>query len=167
MRRFGSSGKAEGIPPAFADRLFSNSWLDYLILEADGAAGRPLKAPADHEPVIPPSATVTVGSMGLESLGKALHEDVVFRADRFGTVVGLEQGEELTPKGVSRIFVNPGGVFRGAPCQARRIPFLNKLDLLPRELEAKELAGRLLESSMDRVVMASILKRHYVVMKRR
>ncbi|MCP4668957.1 MAG: putative selenium-dependent hydroxylase accessory protein YqeC, partial [Deltaproteobacteria bacterium] len=49
------SDKVEGISPKRADAMFQEPLLDYLIVEADGAAHRPVKAPAQHEPVIPSS----------------------------------------------------------------------------------------------------------------
>ena len=40
-----------------------------VIAEADGARLRPLKAPAEHEPVIPPAADAVVAVAGLDSVG--------------------------------------------------------------------------------------------------
>lgn len=160
------SGKVKGISPGLADALFQESGVDNLILEADGSAGRPVKAHAEHEPVIPLSATVVIAMMGLEAIGKLLEPEVVFRAELFEQITGLGQGERLTPKGLARIFHGPDGLFRGSPEPARRVVFLNKLDLLTGEQEAKELADLVLKTSLfpiDRVVIGSIIKAHYFV----
>ena len=37
---------------------------DYVLAEADGSAGRPMKAHASHEPVIPPEANQTICVVG-------------------------------------------------------------------------------------------------------
>ena len=37
---------------------------DYVLVEADGAAGRPLKAHAPHEPVIPPESRQVIAVVG-------------------------------------------------------------------------------------------------------
>ena len=160
------SGKIEGIPTALADAIYQEPQVDYLILEADGAAGRPVKAPAGHEPVIPSSASVTVAMMGLEALGKQLDNKVVFRLDQFKEVTGLKRGDTLTSKTLSKIFCAPKGLFKGTPMSATRVAFLNKLDLLTNDREAKELAELLLQdlnSPVDRVVVGSIEKKHYLV----
>ena len=38
-------GKLGGIPPSWVSELFSIPGVSFMIIEADGAAGRPLKAP--------------------------------------------------------------------------------------------------------------------------
>ena len=43
---------------------------DYVVVEADGAAGRPLKAHRPYEPVVPACSTMTVGVVGASGIGK-------------------------------------------------------------------------------------------------
>ena len=43
---------------------------DYIVVEADGAAGRPLKAHRPWEPVVPACSTMTVGVVGASGIGK-------------------------------------------------------------------------------------------------
>ena len=161
------SGKVQGISPEFADSLFKEPGVDNLILEADGSAGRPVKVHAEHEPVIPLSTTVVIVVMGLEAIGQLLKPEVVFRFELFEQVTGLRRGDRLTPEGLAKIFHGPGGLFRGSPEPARRIVFLNKLDLLTRDQEAKELADLVLKASLipiDRVLIGSITKGHYFLL---
>ena len=163
------SGKVEGISPKRADAMFQAPLLDYLIVEADGAAGRPVKAPADHEPVIPSSTTVVVALMGLEAVGEKLGAEMVFRPDRFERVTGLVQGGRLTPEVFALIFASPKGLFKGSPRAARHVAFLNKLDLLGDEQEARELAHVILnhpKSPLERVVVGSIMKGHYSIINK-
>ena len=155
------SGKVEGITRAMADSLFLDLQVDYVIIEADGAAGRPVKAPAAHEPVIPSSATMVIAVIGLEAMGKPLNPEIVFRPGLFREITGLEDGEAITPAALARIFQPPNGLFKGAPDAARRIAFLNKLDLLDSEEEGRTLARLLLRgphAPVIRVVMGSIEK---------
>jgi probable selenium-dependent hydroxylase accessory protein YqeC len=159
------SDKVEGLSISQAESVFKDPWVDYLILEADGSAGRPIKAPAAHEPVIPPSATLVVAMMGLESIGKRLDADVVFRPDRYEKVTGYRQGATLTLEAIAKIFRAREGLFKGAPISARRVAFLNKLDLLPDDRAARELATLLLQgqtSPVNRVVVGSITEKSYL-----
>lgn len=153
------SGKIEGIGPALADALFQDPAVDYLILEGDGAAGRPLKAHAAHEPVIPSSTTVVIALAGLEATGRPLDPVLVFRPGPFEEITGVRPGEVLTPGALCRLFHAPRGLFKNTPPSARRVAFLNKLDLLPDQTTARHLAGLLLgEASppVDRVVVGSL-----------
>jgi probable selenium-dependent hydroxylase accessory protein YqeC len=43
---------------------------DYVVVEADGAAGRPLKAHRPWEPVVPACSTMTVGVVGASGMGR-------------------------------------------------------------------------------------------------
>ena len=49
--------KVSGPSPDWLDKWWKERLADYFLVEADGAAGRPVKAPASHEPVIPLSTT--------------------------------------------------------------------------------------------------------------
>ena len=49
----GDGHKVTGPPPEIVDRLFAESNADFVIVEADGSKGKPLKAPASFEPVVP------------------------------------------------------------------------------------------------------------------
>ena len=54
---------------------------DYILVEGDGSRQRPIKAPADHEPVIPQGTTKTVGVIGLDALGKQITGTSVHRPE--------------------------------------------------------------------------------------
>ncbi len=122
------SGKLQGFAPE-SIRIFQESGLfDWILVEADGAARRPLKAPAGHEPVVPSNTTVLVSVAGLEVLGKPLTEELVFRSELAVKLMGLALGEVITESALARLIAHPLGSFKGAPSQARRLIFLNKAD---------------------------------------
>lgn len=160
------SGKVDGIVPSLADRLFQQLEVDYLLVEADGSAGRPVKAPAPHEPVIPESVTEVVAVLGLEAIGRKLEPEIVFRDDLVANITGLRQGEELSVHALSRLFLHPAGLFKGSPASAKRVVFLNKLDLLPEKRKAMMLADLILSDEMRqvvRVVIGSLNKGSYFI----
>jgi probable selenium-dependent hydroxylase accessory protein YqeC len=162
---FLESGKVEGIDLHFADSLFQEGEADYLIVEADGAAGKPVKVPAPHEPVIPKLTTMTIAVMGLEALGRPFSSDLVFREELFQEMTGLTQGATLTPHSLSKVFFDERGLFKGTPPPASRVVFLNKADLLPRE-RAVEFGDLLLSTrgtSFQRVAIASLMNNEYLV----
>ena len=122
------NGKLQGFAPEDI-RIFQESGLfDWILVEADGAARRPLKAPAGHEPVIFADTSILVSVAGLEVLGEPLSEELVFRSALAGKLMGLVIGETITELALARLIAHPLGSFKGAPLHARRFIFLNKAD---------------------------------------
>lgn len=68
----------------------------YVLVEADGARGRPIKAHAAHEPVIPAEADQTVLVIGASGLGKPIR-DAVHRPALFCQALGAAEDEPVTP----------------------------------------------------------------------
>ncbi len=118
-------GKLTGLSPQLIDELWALGRCDCILVEADGAAGRPLKAPADYEPVICASTTCVVGVVGVRVLGRPATEEWVFRLEHFCRVTGLSAGDPVDPRAVARVLLSPEGIFKGAPHGARRAVFLN------------------------------------------
>ena len=70
---------------------------DYVIVEADGARMRPIKAHAAHEPVIPAETNQTILVIGAEGFGKPIRE-VVHRPEIFCAALGLSPEDIVTPE---------------------------------------------------------------------
>ena len=60
---------------------------DYVLVEADGAARRPLKAHEAHEPVIPQNANQVIAVVGASGIGAPV-EEVAHRSARFSALSG-------------------------------------------------------------------------------
>lgn len=87
---------APGLPMARLAEL-----ADYVLAEADGAAGRPLKAHAPHEPVIPREANQAVYVIGASGFGRPVRE-AVHRPERFCALTGLEPETAAAPEAAAR-----------------------------------------------------------------
>jgi len=168
-RKFLQNGKVEGISSTHADDFFRMPDVDYVIVEADGAAGRPLKAPAAHEPVIPQSATLVIALMGLSALGKPLGPDMVFRPALFEALTGLSEGDILTPEGLAKAFDGKAGLFKNTPVSARRVVFLNQLDILPDHGAARDLARQVIlkHPFVNLVVLGSLGNNRFITIHRK
>lgn len=70
---------------------------DFVLCEADGSRGLPLKAHAPYEPVIPPETVRTVQVMGLSGLGKSIRE-AAHRSARYAALCGAEESAPVTPE---------------------------------------------------------------------
>ena len=96
-----SSGKLQGVSADIIRRCLDVA--GRVLIEADGAAGRPIKAPERWEPVIPDFVDLVIPVVGLDSIGKPATEEWVFRLERFLSVTGLGPGEIITPNVVGRL----------------------------------------------------------------
>ena len=150
--------KLIGFPPEIIDQFLKSKLFRWIIVEADGAAGRPLKAPAPHEPVIPECTDWVVGILGLGAVGKPLNSDYVFRPEIVSTISGLSEGMQIVGDTLCNILTHRQGIFQGTPVAARKIAFLNQADI-PGKTKAGRSIIRCLASRKDldlsRVVLGS------------
>ena len=70
---------------------------DYVLAEADGAAGRPLKAHAAHEPAVPPEANQVIWMVGASGFGRPVRE-AVHRPEKFWFLTDLGPEDPVTPE---------------------------------------------------------------------
>ena len=75
---------------------------DYLLVEADGAKMLPLKAHAEHEPVIPECAKRTVCVVGIDGVGRPISQ-ACHRTERFARLAGASTADATTPEMVARV----------------------------------------------------------------
>ena len=77
----GDRGRLLGVEPSWPAQARGVDGVGFVGVEADGAGGRPFKAPASHEPVIPDRATHVLAVVGVEALGKPLARHWVHRPE--------------------------------------------------------------------------------------
>jgi molybdenum cofactor cytidylyltransferase len=136
--------KVEGLPPELIDHIASQSYVDAVIIEADGSRRLPFKAPASHEPVIPASTTIVAPIVGLDVLGRPLTADHVHRPQLVAELTGATLGDPVTPAMIASVLAHPQGGAKGIPPSARLIPFLNKVADETTLAAAREVARLLL-----------------------
>ncbi len=149
--------KLDGIAPGTVIRLGRTGRISCVIVEADGAAQRPLKAPRATEPVIPANTSLVIPVVGVEAIGCRLTENCVFRAEIASRLLGLPLGQTVTAAHIATLIVHPQGLTKGSPAAARIIPFLNKADLDPDLSRSRDLAWQVLArgAGVERVVIGS------------
>jgi len=117
-----------------------------LIIEADGSKRRPLKAPADWEPVIPDFTDLVIVVVGLAGLMKPLNEENVFRSQVFAQLTGVETGQLVDLGAILRYLRHPKGGLKAIPDKAKKFVLFNLarcdyLELVDRYLIKEELGG--------------------------
>jgi len=148
LDRLPDTGKLIGFAPEVVDALWKRRLFRWIVVEADGAAGRPLKAPADHEPVIPGCTSCLVGLAGLSGIGRPLTDQWVFRPERFAEWTGISRDAAVTETAVANVLTHKNGLFKNAPTEAARIAFLNQADT-PETCAAGQRIVRLLKEKIN------------------
>lgn len=75
---------------------------DYVLVEADGSKGRPLKAHAPHEPVIPVGARQTICVVGASGFGRPIFE-AAHRPELYAQKLGVPLETIVTPELAARL----------------------------------------------------------------
>lgn len=126
-----------------------------FIIEADGARQLPLKAPAEHEPVIPGFVDLVIVCAGLNALQQPLSDEWVHRPQRFAELAGLDLNNPVTGESLARVLTHPLGGLKGIPSQSRKICLLTHADTL--EIQAR--STRLSQLLMDAYSAVVVVKK--------
>lgn len=118
-------------PPLPFERLAGLA--DYVLVEADGSRGLPLKAHAPHEPAIPPNAQRVVLVAGADGFGKPVSA-VCHRPALWATRAGVPVDAPATPEGEADVLLAEG--------LGDRV-FLNKVESAEDYAAAEALAKKL------------------------
>ena len=106
---------------------------DYVLAEADGAAGRPLKAHASHEPVIPPEANQTVLVIGASGFGRPIAE-AAHRPALYARLADVPESAPASPETEAAVLLAEGLHTR---------VFINQVETAEARRQAAALAVRL------------------------
>ena len=104
--------KVIGLPTEYIDRMAGIQSDAYILVEADGAKEKLLKAPNFHEPLIPSSTAITVGVLSLQAVGQPLEESIVHRLGHVSLLLGKGRGETIIPKDLALLACHSNGIFQ-------------------------------------------------------
>jgi molybdenum cofactor cytidylyltransferase len=141
----------------------SPQWLEWIadeagrrklpvLIEADGSRCLPLKAPASHEPAIPPWVNQVVVVAGLNGLGQPLDAAHVHRPQLFAALSRLPEGERVSPQALQRVLLDVQGGLKNIPPGARKTVLLNQADSSELQAVGGKLAKGLLAGYAEAIV---------------
>jgi len=129
-----------------------------LLVEADGARLRPLKAPAAHEPALLDKNDIldmVIVVAGMTGLGKPLGSEWVHRPELFGELSGLAPEQAVTSQALTNVLTHPEGGRKGIPEHVRRVVALNQANTPVLQAQAGGIAQGLLKH-FDAVLVADL-----------
>ena len=134
------------------------------IVEADGARGRSLKFPSEYEPVVPRETDIVVPVVGLDVIGKELHERDVHRAERFSEHLGVDLGASITCDHIIQLLSDKQGGLKGVTPGSDVRVLLNKADSELELRHGREIAEGLIQNEAIRsVCLGSLLSNGHVI----
>ena len=150
-------GRFAGLEPSLVGRIQVEAGFDVVLIKADGARSRWIKAPNDIEPQIPPATRIVIPVVSARAIGEKLSEKIAHRLDRIESICGVSDGQPITPLHVARLLADEEGALRSVG-SASVIPLINMVDDEQRNKLALETAEHALRLSdrFDRVVLASM-----------
>lgn len=113
-----SAGKLAGLQPDQPYELLMKGGADVVIVEADGARHHMIKAPAEHEPVVPPQTNVALLMMSAEAINRPLSGEIAHRPEMVAKVTEINMGDVLSPEVVGRLMMSEHGGMKGVPAIA-------------------------------------------------
>lgn len=123
-----SEGKISGVLPTAVDIIAASKISDFILIEADGSRGLPIKAPALHEPVIPDATNVLIGVIGVDAVGHTIDTKNVHRPEILKNLLQNPNAEVVDEEVILKLICHQNGLFKGAADNMKKVVVINKVD---------------------------------------
>jgi len=150
--------RLSGVTERIADEIlnYADQLSLPLLIEADGSRQLPLKAPASHEPPIPPWVNHVVYMIGLTGLNQPLREECVFRSELFSQLSDIKLGDPVGMDAIGKFLVHPEGGLKNFPSAARKTVYFNQLDVLENQNFWLSPIMDLVKNAYDSILIGSV-----------
>lgn len=150
--------KIRGFSKEQIDSIAGESIFDLLLVKADGALKKRLKAPAEYEPQIPVSTTEVVIVVPVSVVGRPLVEEHVHRLNLLQEILGIEAGETIEAVHLAKLICSKRGYLKDVPKEAKVVLLLNMADNEELVEIGREIAGLAMRESirLSRAILAQM-----------
>ena len=147
-----SKNRVGGVAPDLISSLVSLA--DVVLVEADGSRRRPIKGTAEHEPVLPDTATLVVAVGNIRAFGMPVDEEHVHRPELFSKLTGIGPGQSITARAFARALAE--GSLSAIPDGARPAALIT--GVLPGKsmADASVVTRELWRRGIEKVVLSSL-----------
>jgi probable selenium-dependent hydroxylase accessory protein YqeC len=150
----------QGYDPTTVDTITDTNRATSVLLKADGARTRWLKAPDEREPQLPERADTVVPIASARVVGKPLSAEHVHRPERVAELTGCAIDDPLSAEDVATVLGSERGGLKNVPTDAIAIPLVNMVDNASLEAVGREIAREILDrtdrTDVPRVVLAQM-----------
>jgi probable selenium-dependent hydroxylase accessory protein YqeC len=94
------------------NKICRNPCIDFIFIEGDGSAGRPIKAHRDYEPVVPDYSDLLIAVMGLNALNQEINAKNVHRVDDFIHRIKKKMNRKISSDDMVDIIIHSEGYFK-------------------------------------------------------
>ena len=151
-------GKIKGLDPSSLEAIIKKDLFDFILIEADGARGMPIKAPASYEPVILDSTLKTIGVIGLDALNMPI-DKVSHRKEILSSLLKKDLSDSIEIEDIVKLVLAKDGLFKAS--KGEKILLLNNAIDKNKIRKAKLIRKALLEKVFSSVVIADILTKNF------
>lgn len=150
--------KMIGITLNKLEELANKRDYDFILIEADGANRKSIKAPAKYEPVVSKRTDKTIGMIGLDCINKVIQE-TVHRYEIFTGIVEKRSVDTVDEESITKLIINNKGLFKET--KGRKVLFLNKAN--ENNIETgRNIRNTLLYKGFDGdIILGDIIKRKF------
>jgi molybdenum cofactor cytidylyltransferase len=120
------AGRVQGADPTHIQALLDAVDSDVLLIEADTSNSLPVKAPYEHEPVIPAGTSLVIPVVSFGAYGKPLDEDNIYNARAIIERYGFPEGAPIKSAWLAQILRDETIGLRGVPDRVRVVAFLKQ-----------------------------------------
>ena len=133
-------GRWGGLPPDLIADWYSRFGFDAILVKADGARMRWIKAPTADEPALPARCDTLIPVLSARALGEPLSERIAHRPQLVERVTGCRIGQIFSPEHAATLLSSADGLLKDAGSSEAR-PVINMVDDPERQALAEEAAG--------------------------
>ena len=152
-----------GLTPDMVNRLAAGGLFDTVLVKADGARFKWIKAPAPNEPVIPSSAKLVLVLVSAKAIGRPLDDEVAHHPEAIARLTGARLGEPIRAEQIAALLAHPEGGLKGVG-DARVVPILNAVDdEATRERALPAARAALASDRFDRVLLTALTAEEAIV----
>lgn len=151
--------KLIGVSLKKLDEIVGKRIFDFILVEADGAKKKPIKAPGEHEPVVTENTTKTIGVIGLDSLGKTIDEETVHRPETFMKITNTSLLDIIKADVIVKLVLEEEGLFKSS--KGENILVLNKANDQDLIKEGMKIRESLLNKGIKNVVISDMQRKMF------
>lgn len=127
VKEFIRQDKVKGLEIEFLDNIIKRNIFDIVIIEADGARMKTIKAPREDEPLLTKYTTKTIGVFGIDSIGLRINDNNIHRAEMFLKIIEKEENDILDDEDIVKLIESDKGIFKKSK-ELEKYLIVNKCD---------------------------------------